>query len=474
MALSDNLISWWKLDESSGNASDSVGSNTLTNTGVTFASAKINNGAVFDGAITTYLEKTNLTGVTSFSLSFWINVSTWNSVNAIIDHLAGASGYRFWGGTAWSGLLLTMNGTNWTYAWTPTTGTWYHFVWTFDSGTAYLYLNGNTTPVDTKTGLTLTDLSTTTFALGNRGAHDQRFTGLLDEVGYWSRAISSSEVAELYNSGSGLTYPFPIAYSIVTSAVSYALTGINLLLAKGWKLITSVSDFTLTDINISLHKVINILTGVASYTLTGININVLRPIINLVTSVVDYTLTGISIGLYKGTGIFAEVSNFTLTGIDTIFTRGIKLITEATNYILTGINALLIKSLNIITEVVDYTLTMIPAIFVKAFIFILAVGEFTLTGINTAFTVSRKIFIESVVFTLTGIDVLLLRPIRNFAVAVSNYVLSGYSISFSGRGDWTWLRRTKPTTSYTLRTKPTTAYSNRVKPTTIWTNRTKP
>ena len=474
MALSDNLISWWKLNESSGNASDSVGSNTLTNSGVTYSSAKKNNGAVFNGSTSTYLEKTNVTAVTAFSFSFWINVSTWNAVNAIIDKVPAASGYRIWGGTTWSGLLLTVNGTNWAYSWTPTTGTWYHFVWTFDSGNAYLYLDGNTTPVNSKTGLTLTDVSTNTLCLGNRAAHDQKLTSILDEVGYWSRALTSSEVAELYNSGSGLTYPFPIAYSIAVSVGSFTLTVINSLLSRGWKLLALVSSFSITSINILLHKVIKILTGVTAYTLTGININVLRPIINMTASVVEYTLTGISAGLYKGTGIFAEVSNFTLTGIDTLFQRGIKILTEVTNYTLTGINTLFTKSLNIITEVVDYTLTLLPALFVKAFHFVLSVGIFSLTSINIAFRLSKKLITEAISFTLTGINVSLLRPIRKFAVAVSNYVLSGYSVNFRGRGDWTWTHRTKPTTSYTLRTKPTTAYSNRVKPTTIWTNKTKP
>jgi len=34
------------------------------------------------------------------------------------------------------------------------------------------------------------------------------FDGLIDEVGIWSRALNSTEVSELYNSGSGLAYPF--------------------------------------------------------------------------------------------------------------------------------------------------------------------------------------------------------------------------------------------------------------------------
>src|SRR6185437_1776184 len=52
-ALTDDLLAYWKLDESSGDASDSVGSNTLTNDGsATFSTTTgvINNGVSFDGS----------------------------------------------------------------------------------------------------------------------------------------------------------------------------------------------------------------------------------------------------------------------------------------------------------------------------------------------------------------------------------------------------------------------------------------
>lgn len=232
MALFDNIISYWKLNESSGNAVDSLGTNTLTNSGVTYAAAKINNGAVFNGSTSTYLEKTNVTSVTAFSFSFWINISTWNAANAIIDKYPAGQGYRVWGGTTWGGLLLTVDGTNWAYTWSPSTSTWYHFVWTFASGTAYLYKDGNTTPVDTKTGLTLTDNSTRTLALGNRAAHDQKLTSTLDEVGYWSRALSTAEVSELYNSGNGRSYSLiktinGLGYSAIKTTDGLAIAGLK-------------------------------------------------------------------------------------------------------------------------------------------------------------------------------------------------------------------------------------------------------
>jgi hypothetical protein len=43
MALTDNLVAYYKLDESSGNAADIVNSITLTNTSTTYGTGKINN-----------------------------------------------------------------------------------------------------------------------------------------------------------------------------------------------------------------------------------------------------------------------------------------------------------------------------------------------------------------------------------------------------------------------------------------------
>jgi len=210
MALTDNILSYYKLNESSGNAVDSVSANNLTNTNVTYATGKIQNGAVFDGASNRSLKRNSIATLTSFSVSFLVKFSAFGSVIAIVDKLSTtASGFRIWAGTTWGGLLLTMNGTSWAISFTPTVGQWYHFVWTYSGGTAKLYKDGNTTPFDTKTGLSLTD-GGNQFCLGNRSNNDKSFNGMLDEVGLWTRELSSSEVAELYNGGNGLDYPFLI------------------------------------------------------------------------------------------------------------------------------------------------------------------------------------------------------------------------------------------------------------------------
>jgi len=38
-----------------------------------------------------------------------------------------------------------------------------------------------------------------------------KYNGVIDEVGFWTRALSQPEIQSLYNSGAGITYPFNIA-----------------------------------------------------------------------------------------------------------------------------------------------------------------------------------------------------------------------------------------------------------------------
>jgi hypothetical protein len=86
-------------------------------------------------------------------------------------------------------------------------GQWYHIVGTVSSSTSTCryYINGTLISEDTFTGLGF-------FSEIQLGAYDARslptFNGQLDEVGIWNRALTGSEVAELYNGGIGLTYPF--------------------------------------------------------------------------------------------------------------------------------------------------------------------------------------------------------------------------------------------------------------------------
>jgi hypothetical protein len=291
MALIDNLVSYYKLDESSGNASDSVGDNTLTNVGtLTYNTGKINNGAVC--ASGKYLSSPNTdfsfgTG-TAFSISFWFKTSSVSANQFILSNEQETpfTGYVFFINESvdqfeanfinnFSSSRLNFRATTTTI----TTDTWYHVTLTYD-GTANtnnaagfkVFINNTeqTLSVVTNTLTTNNFASTATMYFGARRYDTAQYlSGTLDEIGIWSGALSSDEVTELYNSGNGKQHPFGNAYTLACQVTAYTLTGINILMQRATKLTTQVTAYTLTGIDIALSKGWKIIGGVGEFILTG-------------------------------------------------------------------------------------------------------------------------------------------------------------------------------------------------------------
>ena len=225
MPLTTNLVSYWKLDESSGNAADSVGGNTLTNNGtVTYSAGKINNAADFDGS-TDYLSKTDnaaLSITNNLSISCWINQGAGRITNDIIvaKSMAANLGYelriRNSAGADWAPTTyISQTGDNvtedqWYTAtgYINSTGTWYHIVTTYASGTCLIYVNASSIGLTNSGGTTSIFDNTTAFTVGARADPLEYFHGSIDEVGIWNRVLSAAEVTTLYNGGAGNQYPF--------------------------------------------------------------------------------------------------------------------------------------------------------------------------------------------------------------------------------------------------------------------------
>jgi len=244
MALIDNLVSYWKLDEASGDASDSTTSvKTLTNTGTTtYAAAKINNGADLGTANTTkYLGRTGYVvsdGAVSFSL--WVKQRT-EIASGIQTFISSGSestafriDYEYNAGSRRLALVRSRNNrTNETTYYTATLGTanFYHLVGTYDGTNIVLYVNGVnvSTATSSLNGTTNWNPGGGFFTLGvardaNLGTVGQYSSSYIDEVAIWNRAISQSDVNNLYNSGAGFAYPL-VGYSITATPAAFTVSG---------------------------------------------------------------------------------------------------------------------------------------------------------------------------------------------------------------------------------------------------------
>ena len=239
-ALITSLVSYWKLDEASGNRADAQGSNTLTDTNtVLSATGIINLGGDFESATSEYL---TIADNASLSITGDLSFSTWVKFESLP-----ASG----GNMTFTGKWQETNNNSWifglynnagTLVWrqnmqnsadvssaknlntsTLSTATWYHivFVYTASAGTVQVYLNGVSEGTSTGHVTNIKD-STASFELGTNipGLGGSYLDGSMDEFGLWSKALTSTEVTELYNAGAGLAHPFTSASTSVPQNIT--------------------------------------------------------------------------------------------------------------------------------------------------------------------------------------------------------------------------------------------------------------
>jgi hypothetical protein len=214
MALDTNLISYYKLD-ATNSLLDSVGDNDLTNNGsVSFATdGKLGKGANFGSTNTTKNLYVSMTGAATFSVSGWIYANDTANEHYLWSRRSAANNANY-GSSFITGNKLRISsyngstGVNIDSTITLSTNTWYFVTCIINGSSSYMYING----VLEASGTLQTHTSGTDFWFGTNATNSGTYySGLIDEVGIWSRALSSTEVTALYNGGVGLTYPFGTA-----------------------------------------------------------------------------------------------------------------------------------------------------------------------------------------------------------------------------------------------------------------------
>lgn len=211
--LVTGLVAYWSLDETSGTRADSVGSADLTdNNTVGSAAGKNSNAASFVAANTESLSIADFVMPDSYTISLWSSKSAGDSYPALVK-ACGATWYTqaqvvvYWSEAAVLRCIVG-DGTNYPTADIGSlTATNLNFVVaTYDASSKKCGLSVNGSAVTLSAALAGTRYNTaTTFSIatGDTGDVPNRITGLIDEVGLWSRVLTEDERAELYNSGTG-------------------------------------------------------------------------------------------------------------------------------------------------------------------------------------------------------------------------------------------------------------------------------
>ncbi len=217
MALVDNLISYWKLDEASGGALDAHGTNPLADSNtVGAATGKINGCRSFVYASSESLWIADNAGLSAgdvdFTIAGWMKINgTGGSMNAVakntashgeyyLGFTAGSTAFKFevYGGPGFADPLFVIAGT-------PSAGTWYHVVAWHDSVNNVIGISVNGGTAVTAARTTGVHDGAGAFYLGG-DALGNFWDGQIDEVGFWKRVLTSQERTDLYNGGAGLPY----------------------------------------------------------------------------------------------------------------------------------------------------------------------------------------------------------------------------------------------------------------------------
>ena len=203
--LSNGLQGFWKLDETSGNRTDSSGnSNTLTDNNTVASSDDdywntLEKSADFESTNSESLSitdasQTGLDVTTAYSACSWIKLESVGIAQRIIDKTAGgATGYEF--SITTGNVLRIVNGGN-VAASTVTlvAGKWYHVAVTYDGVFATFYINGNAEPVSFTTNVTD---SIQAFTIGATAGGGQHFDGLMKDVAFWNVALTPIQIKSL-------------------------------------------------------------------------------------------------------------------------------------------------------------------------------------------------------------------------------------------------------------------------------------
>ena len=222
MALTTDLVSYYKLD---GDSNDSVGSNDGTDTSVSYVAGKIGDAAQLAGTSKILIPSQSAFNLqSSFTILAWVYQTSRGKSGCYEEGIVckdnETTGNRCFNfvisGPADSGnvgkLRFIYNAVDNISLYSTSTiplDEWTLVGIVSTNGTYTFYKNG-TSIGNGNTNITPAYQGTASLFIGKEinNQYVESMIGKIDEVGIWSRALTSDEISEIYNSGDGITYPF--------------------------------------------------------------------------------------------------------------------------------------------------------------------------------------------------------------------------------------------------------------------------
>lgn len=193
----NGLVSYYSFE---GGAFDEGVGNQGTITNATLTTGKVRDAYSFSGSSYVQVNDSNSLDLTgNITLSAWIYPRSVTQGYIVCKY--GAYMIQFlttnqtqggiWSGSSWKAFVSGTTNLN----------TWSHVVFTYDKVTARLYVNGAS--VANFSNTSAIDVNANYLYIGAKNSTDRTrdFNGSVDEVGIWNRALTASEVTDLYNYG---------------------------------------------------------------------------------------------------------------------------------------------------------------------------------------------------------------------------------------------------------------------------------
>jgi len=205
--ITTGLVAHYEFE---GNANDSAGwDNNATDTNVTYVSGRYGQAGSFDG-ISSKVVINSLSGFPDTSTAQPYTLSAWVKPNNLSNDFSIIGWTEAWTTDYKTNALSLLTGTGIISYWygaatdfnvttSDLSGAWHHVVTTWDGTNRTIWLDGVLLGTNSSTGLTATLVDNQGFIGVDGGGSGRYANGLIDDARIYNRALTATDVVELYN-----------------------------------------------------------------------------------------------------------------------------------------------------------------------------------------------------------------------------------------------------------------------------------
>jgi len=208
-----NLVAYWPMDEANGTRTDDVSSLTLTESAASVGSASVTGmaftaAADFEKDDNKYL--LNNGGAAALHTNAW-TCCAWVKPESLVDfaRIADSSNSNTFEMVYRSSSIIRLScvGVNTDYSFGMSAGNWYFVCFGYDNTANKQFVKINATARAETTNNNSYNTSASIIEFGKGSSAATNWDGLIGPVAWFSELLSNTRIAELYNSGTGVTYP---------------------------------------------------------------------------------------------------------------------------------------------------------------------------------------------------------------------------------------------------------------------------